>query len=447
MKNIRILISIFTSILFFACDDALDVKPENYLFEDQLVTDNKSAQSSLVGAYTQLNWIYAQYIELVPPLMDGTMTTTLTAGWFNQAFNNSYDSPTTTTNTMYEWPYYIVNSANTTITAVTDNDAVSEGEQERILGEAYFLRAFGHFVSLRLFGQFYDTSSSYGIVLRDVVSTFENGKQARATVQESYDLILSDLDESINRNVAFTNNYYASSTAAKAFKANVLLFMGGDENYFEAITLADEVINSGDVALEPNFQDIFINGEVNSEMIFARIAGEGQTNKSSYYYQTVMKASQFTIDYLVDDPRAEFTYDASNNRVKKIYTTEVTGGPTNFMRLAEVYLIKAECQARLNLLSEAETTLNIVRNRAFGGTAPDLVYSSQTELLDLIFDEYIKELCFETGSVWSAAIRYGKIEEINSNVTSTDQYILPIPSTELETNTLFGEQNPGYEGL
>jgi len=434
-------------MLFSSCDSALDVQPENYLFEDQLVTDDKSAQTSLVGVYTQLNWTYYQYLEVMLPLMDGSLTTTNTTWIFGEASNNSFDSSNASYNTIYEWAYYIVNSANATISAVTGNASVSDSEQERILSEAYFLRAFGHYVALRSFGQFFDVTSAYGIVLRDEVSTVENSQKARSTVQESYDFILNDLDESIAKNAAFTYNYYASAIAAKAFKANILLYMGGDSNFEEAILLADEVINSGDVELESDFENIFVNGEGNSEVIFSRINGEGQANKLSYYYQTLVKASPWLQNYLTDDPRKEASYNTSSFNLKKIYTTEVSGGPANYMRLAEVYLIKAECQARLNRLEDSETTLNIVRNRAYSGIAPDLEYTSQDELLDLIFDEYVKELCFETGAVWFAAIRYGKIEEIKENVTSTDQYILPIPISELENNMLFGDQNPGYLGI
>lgn len=447
MKN-KVIISIFTSILYFSCDDVLDVQPENYLFEEQLVTNDKSAQTSLVGAYTELNDFYlSQYLEIVVPLFDGSLSPNSTGTLYTQSANNSFVSSSVFINFFYEGIYSLINAANATITNVSGNESVSESERDRILGEAYFLRAYGHYRALRLFGQFYDLSSPYGIVLKKELSTVANIQITRSTVQESYDFILSDLNECITRNVVFTQNYYASSTAAKAIKSNVLLYMGGDANYTEAITLADEVINSGDVVLESNFEDIFINGEVNSEVIFARVVGEGQIDKYSFIYQSYVLASEWIQGYLLNDPREAYTYNDSNNRIKKVYDADVDGMPTNFMRLAEVYLIKAECQARLNLLTEAEASLNIIRNRAYGGSAPDLVYTTQEELLDLIFDEYVKELCFEASSVWFAEIRHGKVEEIKPDVASTDQYILPIPLGELETNLVFGEQNPGYDGL
>ncbi|GAL81054.1 hypothetical protein JCM19274_2228 [Algibacter lectus] len=138
MKNNIILFTILTGILFSSCDAALDVQPENYLFEDQLVTDDKSAQTSLVGVYTQLNWTYYQYLEVMLPLMDGSLTTTNSTWIFGEASDNSFDSSQVSLNTVYEWPYYITNSANATISAVTDNASVSAGEHDRILSEAIF---------------------------------------------------------------------------------------------------------------------------------------------------------------------------------------------------------------------------------------------------------------------------------------------------------------------
>lgn len=451
MKNkiILQLCLLLAGFLYYSCDDVLDVKPENYLFEEQLVTDDKSAQTSINGVYSQLNWQYAQYIELVPPMMTGSLAPTSTLrGVWGESRTNSFDPSNTIINSMYEWCYFIVNSANATITTVSGNEGVSPAVRDRVLGEAYFMRAFGHYHALRLFGQFFDTSSPYGIVLKDNLSTVENSQKARSTVQESYDFILNDLNESINRNAPFTANYYASSIAAKALKANVLLLMGGNENYTEAITLANEVINSGAVSLEANFEDTFLKGSANSEVIFSRMVGEGQANKTAIFYQNNVKASEWVRDYLHEDPRAEASYVFGTvNFPKKIWTSSLSATPTNFMRLGEVYLIKAECEARLNLLSEAETTLNELRNRAYAGEAPDLEYTSQNELLDLVFDEYVKELCFEAGAVWFAAIRHGKIEQIKPSVTGINQYILPIPLAELETNLEFGEQNPGYLGL
>lgn len=447
MKNKTIIFWLFAFTLFTACDDALDVKPENYLFEEQLVTNDKSAQTSLVGVYTQLNSTYiSQYSELLPALMAGELSTTNT-GFFRDASLNDFDPNSISVKLFYEVFYDIINSANATISGVLGNDAVSKVEQDRILSEAYFLRAFGHFQVLRYFGQFFDINSPYGIVILKELSTFENRERPRLSVQESYDFILKDLDESIRLNAPFTNNFYASALAAKAFKANVLLYIGGDANYTQAINLANAVINDGSVTLETNFADIFDNGNSNAEVIFSRFADNSASTKTASFYQLQNKASTLIKNYLQNDPRATDSYNSTNSRIKKVYILDLKGGPTNFMRLAELYLIKAECQARLNLLSEAETTLNFVRQRAYGAIPPALTYNNSDELLNLIFEEYVKELCFEAGSVWFSAVRHNKIETVNPNVSSTNQYILPIPLNELESNTLFGAQNPGYDGI
>lgn len=326
MKNKTIIFWLFAFTLFTACDDALDVKPENYLFEEQLVTDDKSAQTSLVGVYTQLNSTYiSQYSELLPALMAGELSTTNT-GFFRDASLNDFDPNSISVKLFYEVFYDIINSANATISGVLGNDAVSKVEQDRILSEAYFLRAFGHFQVLRYFGQFFDINSPYGIVILKELSTFENRERPRLSVQESYDFILKDLDESIRLNAPFTNNFYASALAAKAFKANVLLYIGGDANYTQAINLANAVINDGSVTLETNFADIFDNGNSNAEVIFSRFADNSASTKTASFYQLQNKASTLIKNYLQNDPRATDSYNSTNSRIKKVYILDLKGG-------------------------------------------------------------------------------------------------------------------------
>ena len=56
------------------------------------------------------------------------------------------------------------------------------------------------------------------------------------------------------------------------------------------------------------------------------------------------------------------------------------------------------------------------------------------------------ELAYENGSEWFAGIRFDKIKTVKPTVTSSDQYILPIPLTEIQANSALtlADQNPGY---
>jgi hypothetical protein len=64
------------------------------------------------------------------------------------------------------------------------------------------------------------------------------------------------------------------------------------------------------------------------------------------------------------------------------------------IRISEIYLSRAEALAESNNLTLALADLNRIRKRA-NATSPDLVLSSKQQVLDSIFVERRRELCFE----------------------------------------------------
>ncbi|MGB2232733.1 MAG: RagB/SusD family nutrient uptake outer membrane protein [Flavobacteriaceae bacterium] len=146
------------------------------------------------------------------------------------------------------------------------------------------------------------------------------------------------------------------------------------------------------------------------------------------------------------------------------------------LRYADVLLMHAEAAAQNGNLDDAVVSLNKVRARArsFGssldassyGTAPaDIVTTpAQEELLDIVFWDRAKELCFEGHSRFDL-VRAGEerfmselmSQTFSTNVNSasaekpvpwlvnvnTNRMILPIPESEVSANTAM-EQNPGY---
>jgi starch-binding outer membrane protein, SusD/RagB family len=108
------------------------------------------------------------------------------------------------------------------------------------------------------------------------------------------------------------------------------------------------------------------------------------------------------------------------------------------IRLAEVYLMKAEAQYRLGQPEAARTTLNALREAR--GAAP-LASLTETDLLD----EYGFELWWE-GQRRSHLIRFGQYNAPNSvRLTASEPYrkLFPIPQEALDVNPNL-RQNPGY---
>lgn len=128
--------------------------------------------------------------------------------------------------------------------------------------------------------------------------------------------------------------------------------------------------------------------------------------------------------------------------------------PIYFMRYSEIYMIKAECEARTGQ-GDPLATLNAMRTGHGLATI-----ASADDVLSAIYDEWLLEMGFENGHEWYATWRMGvdQLLETNQAVlrkmnTSADpalykanlpyNRIFPIPSDETNANKLM-LQNPGY---
>ncbi|WP_027125307.1 RagB/SusD family nutrient uptake outer membrane protein [Gelidibacter mesophilus] len=447
MKKIAIYISAFFCMLSCELTDVLENDPPNNLVAENVVKNEADARALLNGAYTTItsytSAYYYMYTELIPSALAGSMSQT-GGGSVNGEFSINdvrFDNPFVRDYWLIF--YKVMDIANNAIiqTAELSDENISPISKKEIIGEAHFLRAMATFDALRYYGQFFDEDSKYGIVLRTEPSNFVTRDKARSTVSESYTQILADLNIAIADAPEYTVSYRASKTAAKALKAKVLLYQG---KYAEAAALADEVIMSGSTSLESSFENVFSKGLKSSEMILMTYRDENSDNidnNRKRFYPGRVGASWLTT-LMTSDPRKPFSY--SGDSVLKTNNAEVFR-PTYFIRLAEMYLIKAEGLAFSNgSLENASAPLNVIRNRAGIGnsTAKNL-----DELKDDIFNEIARELAFENGSEWFAAIRFNKIMSLKPTVTSSNQYILPIPEEEINGNgsITLADQNPGYE--
>ena len=439
---------IYSAILFLvmSCDlvDVLENDPPDNLVSENVVETEADARALLNGIYSTItvNRFYYMHTELIPSALIGSMSR-VSAGPEDEQFEvNELQFDNGTVNGFWAAFYEVINIANNVVAlteALPEGQITTESRKE-IIGEAYFLRAMGTFDALRYYGEFFDESSNLGIVLRSEPTNFVNRDKARNTVAECYAQILSDLDIAIADAPEYSVSYRGSKTAAKALKAKVLLYMG---NYIEAALLADEVINDGFTSLEADFETAFNNGLNSSEMIFMLYRDENsdtEGNAKRNYFGRASITGWFA-DLMNVDPRQAFTH--SDSTVLKT-NHEDTFRPTYFSRLSEMYLIKAESLAFSGAsLADASAPLNSIRNRAGIG---DTTATTIDELKDDIFNEIARELAFENGSEWFAAIRFDKAMTLKPEIISSNQYILPIPENEISGNgaITLADQNPGY---
>ncbi|MEC4043941.1 RagB/SusD family nutrient uptake outer membrane protein [Myroides odoratimimus] len=442
------------------------VEPYYQLTPENTIRDERSAQAVLNGVYNLGRQFDLGFfpLHLAAYGNEGKITSNISG---STGFNtNEIKKDNEFLSKLYNSNYKVINLANFLIGELEAGKAVgiSDQKKQEMISEAKYQRAMHYFNLLRYFGEYYDLTSSYGLVLRTSFAT-EIEAGSRASVKETYDLIVSDLVFASEFGPENIEHVYSGKIASKALLAKVKLYIG---DYSESAELAKEVVdNTEGYVLESNYGDIFKNMFNSSEVLFAPMAGTGveggskmeQVNRTSY--------SEFLFD-LADkqvegmasleqegeyiDPRFAFAYSKDTQGVNKQakYPHSATSSSMKntmyHMRLAEVYLIYAEALVRGGIdLDLALEQVNIIRARA--KVEPKQLIDKNT-LLEDIRHEKLLEIFFENGEPLFDLIRYASLDGIDvtmekPTLNSKHKYILPIPLTVMSSNQQL-VQNPGY---
>jgi starch-binding outer membrane protein, SusD/RagB family len=453
-----------------ACKKDLNALPENSRVEEVVVTDARNAEIALNGAYyafanatpVKTSW---QYHEIYPAMFAGYLGYGF--GMLPQEENRNEGDG----NLYWAESYKLLNAVNGTLKGV---DKLAEGafagsRKKEIIGELHFLRAYAHFKLLSYYGEWFKPASALGVLLRDEASTKTNISKARSSVKESYDFILSDLNDAIAHAPAVRANHYASKWAAMVLKMRVLMSRGQASDYTEVVSLANTLIQSSPYKLEAKTVDLFrTKGLASTEVILGLKSQANQEkdfySRSAQYFpgaSALYVAKKALKDLYGTDPRGSWVVGSASPYVafspNTFYFTKYMpqGGTVTpvtetyyAMRLSEVYLLKAEAMVRSGgSLTEAKAAVKEVMTRG-GVTDFSALDGANTaaDLLVQIYYETARSLVAEDGQEWQALLRLGldKVKQLKPTITRESQFILPIPSTEFAYNPEIGDQNPGY---
>lgn len=477
MKKRIYIVAAMAITLFSSCQlvDVLDKKPPYEADLDGAITNARTAELALTGVYSYLpngtsDWMYQPAYSFRTGLM--SKPTWHVTG--NAIYHYEKSWPTLGSNVDSEWAqaYNIIKNANLLLTRLDDISDFNGNRRDEIKGELYFLKGFAYHRLLVRYGQHWDLESRLGIIVRDNIPSMGDEKKARSTVAESYNLILEYLNQAIEMAPEYGDSGYASSLAAKAIKAKVLMDMG---NYTDCITVADEVIK--EAYLEPSYSNVFNNVLTSKEILFARKFGEAELSSMSTRKSAIddgnWSATRSLDSIMGSDPRKAVVIGDSilvdyrgvvsdlykSTPLKKLNNTS-NNMPILYLRTAEMYLLKAEAIMRNNgSIADAWAPIVTLRNRA-GATS--VTPATREALEDAIFNEWICELSCENGSEWMAVRRVGidKLLSVNAllreayekevaagkeeikRLEITNRRILSIPTDETTSNSV--EQNPGY---
>jgi tetratricopeptide (TPR) repeat protein len=366
-------------------------------------------------------------------------------------FNYSWSDQTTSWIADWDYAYQQIFYANVVLQGVhrlkKDNN---EALADELKGRALFYRAWAlHLLSQQFAGVYIKETAASTPGIPCPLSPDVNQKIKRASIKETYDRIFTDLLEALELlpNTA-TYNTQPSKGSAYALLARMYLIT---EEYDKALDVADSTLIINDFLSDYN--------TINADLARPFPAPGASPNPEILYYSLGNTAFTSSVGTFVDS--SLYRHYSDSDLRKKIYFNSslnykgsYTGGTTPFVGLAtdEVYLIKAECQARLGMLDEALEVLNYFLSKRY--VSQSFTFKSETnppELLKLILLERRKEL-IGRGITWIDLRRLNKqppyqrtltrtIAGTNHTLTPGDKrYIMKIPMDEIASSGI--EQNP-----
>lgn len=455
------------------CKGALDIEPQQSIDATTAYNTSQKVASAVVGAYARLDdpSLYGTDLILVPELL-GSFSPRGTYLLWNGTFQNygqlvSHTQTSSLTNAQSIWTaaYQAINQCN----LILDNLAVvtDAGQRAQYEGEARFIRGLMYFELVRLYAQQYQaggTNTQLGVplALTGITTTEQaDAKLPRATVAQIYTQVISDLQSAVLKLPA-QNVARASKFSAEAVLARVYLQQG---NYTAAYTQANDVIANSGAALTGSVAAVFSNrnsGESLFEIqqndqnnagtsnagLATFFAGYSPTGAQDVLYgrADISISASFVGLYEPDDARGSddstaiktktLIYVGDGNRYPGRYRTlkwRTYGQNIPVVRLAEMYLIRAESEVRAGQTAAATADVNAIRARS-GASAKTAV-----AIADVLLERQL-ELAFEGFRVYDL-VRTGRA--VGTLPATSPKLVLPIPQREINNNSLL-VQNSGY---
>lgn len=436
-----------------------DVQPTQDIETGASLQTSRDIEAYLIGAYDGLQGTntngdtYAGGFQYTSELLGNDGREFRFGGTFANLLE--LDSKTTTkinTTAEGQWirAYNVINRCNTVLANLSKVDA---DKKDRFEGEAAFIRGALYFELVRLYAKQWGdgaNTSNLGVplVLTPTTIITESSNVSRNTVSEVYAQAITDLTTA-EAKLPSSNGIFANKWAAAAILARLYLQRG---EYALARDAANRVIESGRFSLVPTFNGVFNtklnNGGANpTEYIFAvQVNDQDGNNGMNTFFGTTISSMPGTAGrgdmrilpahialYDPIDARGQYFIKPSANTFTRKFLDRF--GNICVTRLAEMYLIRAECNQRLNAEVGAKPFEDVNRLRTRAGLA---TVASVT--LDDILMQRRLELAFE-------GFRLHDIKRLRGTVGTLPwndlKLILPIPQREIDTNPKL-VQNDGY---
>jgi hypothetical protein len=403
-------------------------------------------------------------------------------------------------NAVWTGYYTLINRCNSALNEIRNNEAIQadEGIKNQAEAEVRFIRAYGYFMLVRLFGR---------VPLIDRVLEVSQTNVPQSEPAQIYAFIEADLQfATVNLPANWDPKFIGRATSGAAFGMLSKVYLTQNK-WSAAVGAARIVMNSGRYDLSTPYDQIFKeSGENSRESVFevqATASARTPTANGVQYasIQGVRGPGDFNLGWGWNTPGTalEGAYEPGDPRKMRtiLYSSTITETRTSIygetlpvypsqvpnpmynnkvytnpsfralyndrggwwmnvriLRYADVVLIFAEAANELGgstNTADAVAALNSVRARARGSNSavlPAVQSDDQEEVRQAIRHERRVEFGMEHDRFFDI-VRWGIAEQAmhaagKANFSSSRDNLLPIPQTQIDLSKGVLTQNPGY---
>lgn len=465
-NNIKTIAAALVLITMQACEKTVDLVPSDSINEGNVFKTAADLEQGMLGVYGSWSGENGMYINAI--VADETKISNENRGQGQFEFKWQY-VPSQGGSASSGWTsfYYTVGLANKVLAAfdkVTATTPADIAKKDEVKAQLLALRGMAHFEILLRFSGKYNPSA------KGIPYTTTSDIAARPARQSVADVIKGiETDLAAAKVTALPAAPAVTGTAGTillsravvaGYQARVALYKG---DWSAASNFATEAINISGKTLAPAalFPSIWSDESEAEVMWKQRRSGTGvgtlwqDTNGDVFFEPSDKLKSLFnrTTDvrfksYFLVNPASQDTC-----LVNKFYASP--RGPkivdVKAMRVAEMYLIRAEGKAESGDLTGAAADYNTLRTARITGYVNE-TFASKDAAIAAIYDERARELCFEGFRFFDHLRRGLSISRPASDVQSSSwqtlpasdfRMLFPIPQASILANTNM-EQNPGY---
>ncbi|TDQ73723.1 RagB/SusD family nutrient uptake outer membrane protein [Sphingobacterium yanglingense] len=459
-------------ILLAACQkDFLEVTPKGRLVADEVADyDLLLNNLELININASAQVVMGDEIAGIQPYFDGgRLKNQRLFRWDALVYEPSENA------SELETPIKNIYVYNKIINELPEATNGTEKQKASLQAEARAGRAWTYFLLINLFGKPYDAATSatdLGFPILENADVTGN-TFTRASVKEVYDFIIKDLTQAIPHLPATpSHRVRMSKIAAEGLLGKVYLFMRNPEEALKHLDNALAGLSTSTVPLGLyDYNKTFGPGGE-----FLPITSFGPNypfvpniKESVYAKQAYWPSSS---NDLVLDKRTVNLFDPTDLR-RNFYSSNAYYGPaypSGFLKktgpsniqmgviVPDLYLLRAECKARLNDLQGGKVDVEYLRKNRMPlakASIPNAVSGAQKELIEFILEERIREFAI-SGFRWFDMRRlsvdplfkdktyshslYSEAGNIQSTYTlSTERLVLRFPQKVMDENP--GMQN------